>query len=163
MAEILFIEDRPEVIRGIRKMLERRGHLVSVVGSGKDAIRKLKPRRYDAIVLDVVLPKGVGEDIDLEEIDQHAYGQKVSNLQPRNMENRMGMLILHTMVDKEIKTPVILLSAYITKQIDEELDALKEKGLQIVDVLDKPAKSSEIMEAIQEALEWQPTEAETHV
>jgi CheY-like chemotaxis protein len=161
MAEILFVEDQPEVIRGIRKMLERRKHQVSVVGNGRDAIRRLKNRQYDVIVLDVVLPKGVGGDIDLENIYQQAYGQEVSDFPRYGIEDRMGLLILRAIVDKKIQTPIIFLSAYITKEVRDELEVLKEKGIQIVEVLDKPAKSSAIIEAIQNALKPKPTEEET--
>jgi CheY-like chemotaxis protein len=160
MADILFIEDQPEVIRGIKRSLERRGHRVSVVGSGKSAIRALKEHRYDVIVLDIRLPKGVEQDIDLKELYQQVYGQEAVNLPDGHMESRMGMLILHAMVNVRIKTPVVLLSAYITEEVKEELESLEEKGLRIFAILDKPAKYSDVIEAIQSALAGKSMEIE---
>jgi len=160
MADILFIEDQPEVISGIIGGLKLREHRVFIVGSGKNAIRMLKDSRYDVIVLDILLPKGVGEDVDLGELYQQVYGQEAVNLPDRQMESRMGMLILHTMLNEGIQTPVIFLSAYITEEIEEELESLKEKGLQIFTVFDKPARYSDIIETIQDALAKKPTETE---
>jgi len=160
MANILFVEDQQEVIRRVGRGLERRGHQVSVVGSGKKAISALKSRRFDVIVLDIVLPAGVGWDIDLKELYRQAYGQEADELPDRLMESRMGVLIIHTIINEEIKTPVILLSAYITKEVREELEKLEEKGLRTAAVLNKPAGYSDIIEAIQSALAKQPMETE---
>jgi CheY-like chemotaxis protein len=151
MAEILIIEDTPEVLLGIRKGLERRGHKVTIDGTGKSAIRELKSRRFELILLDILLPMGEGSDIDLARLYQELYGENINKPTDQIIENQMGMMILQVMVKEKIKTPVILLSAYITTQIMEKLFNMKE-NLNIFMVLNKPAEYSEIMNAIESAL-----------
>jgi len=154
MAEILFIEDQPEVISGLKRMLERRKHHVTIVGSGRETIRRLKERQPDVIVTDIVLPKGEqenGSTVDLEQMDQQVFGQNAPGFLD-GMEGRMGLLILHQMVDAGIQTPVIVLSAYLTREITDELEKLKTAGLQIARVFPKPAKASEVIGAIEDAL-----------
>jgi CheY-like chemotaxis protein len=151
MSEILIIEDEPEVLLGIRKGLERRGHKVTIDGTGKSAILELKSRRFDLIILDMLLPQGEGSDIDLAKLYQETYRENANNLTNQIIESHMGVLILQLMANEKIKTPIILLSAYINMQIMEKLVSMKD-NLNIFMVFNKPASYSDIMNEIESAL-----------
>ena len=51
-------------IRGmVRSVLNREGFDVEEVGGGNDAIARLTEKRYDAVVLDVMMRDGSGQDV----------------------------------------------------------------------------------------------------
>jgi DNA-binding response OmpR family regulator len=57
MARILVVEDEVHLAYGLRFNLEADGHSVEVEGDGDQAIERLLRRpRYDAVILDVMLP-----------------------------------------------------------------------------------------------------------
>ncbi len=58
MSRILVVEDERHLADGLRFNLEADEHEVDVVDTGEDALSKLssEPRRYDVVVLDVMLP-----------------------------------------------------------------------------------------------------------
>jgi two-component system OmpR family response regulator len=53
---ILVVEDDPKLAGLLRRGLSENGNATDVVGDGEDAIWRAKAHRYDAIVLDVMLP-----------------------------------------------------------------------------------------------------------
>jgi two-component system OmpR family response regulator len=53
---ILVVEDEPKMASLLRRGLVRRGHAVDIVPSGEKALVRAGASRYDAIVLDVMLP-----------------------------------------------------------------------------------------------------------
>ena len=65
MARILVVEDEQHLAQGLRFNLEADGHDVEVVGDGEAALRKLfgEPGRFDAVILDVMLPGRDGFDV----------------------------------------------------------------------------------------------------
>lgn len=58
MSRILIVEDEPHIASGLRFNLEAEGLEVDVIGNGAEAARRLlaDPGRFDAVVLDVMLP-----------------------------------------------------------------------------------------------------------
>ena len=54
--EILLVEDNPVNQKVARRILEKRGHRVTVVDSGAAAVEVLGQRRYDLVLLDVQMP-----------------------------------------------------------------------------------------------------------
>ena len=54
---ILIVEDEPRLQSNLAKALREEGYAVDVSGDGADAIYKAEATDYDAIVLDVMLPK----------------------------------------------------------------------------------------------------------
>ena len=146
---ILIIEDRIEILRGIIRGLEDRRYQVDVAGSGREAIRKLSSTNHDLIVLDILLPKGEGNE-DLDETYKQSYeGQPDVDM---SIEKCMGMLIAYKIAEKKITTPVIILSAYVNSDVVVRLKNLEDKGLKIVDILRKPESYERIMDAIELAL-----------
>ncbi len=57
MAHILLVEDSPEVSLSVREILASAGHSVEDAASGKEALKKLKASRFDAIVSDIWMPE----------------------------------------------------------------------------------------------------------
>ncbi len=63
MAHILVVEDEPEMQRGLRDNLEFEGYSVLVIGDGKKALEMIRSKKFDLILLDVMLPGISGFDI----------------------------------------------------------------------------------------------------
>ncbi|HAP36170.1 MAG TPA: DNA-binding response regulator [Bacteroidetes bacterium] len=63
MARILVIEDEPEMQRGLRDNLEFEGFEVVVIGDGKKGLQMIIDKKFDLILLDVMLPGMSGFDI----------------------------------------------------------------------------------------------------
>lgn len=58
MSAVLIVEDEKHLADGLRFNLEAEGYIVETVGDGESALRLLKenPQKFDAVVLDVMLP-----------------------------------------------------------------------------------------------------------
>lgn len=55
MANILIIDDDPDIVMTVRMALEKVGHEVIEAGSGKEGIEKIKSEKPDLIILDVMM------------------------------------------------------------------------------------------------------------
>ena len=60
---ILVIEDEPDIRRNLEYNLGREGFKASSVGSLDEANEKLKSKKFDLILLDLMLPEGSGLDL----------------------------------------------------------------------------------------------------
>ena len=60
---ILVIEDEPDIRRNLEYNLGREGFKASSVGSLDEADEKLKSKKFDLILLDLMLPDGSGLDL----------------------------------------------------------------------------------------------------
>jgi DNA-binding response OmpR family regulator len=56
MTRILIVEDEKSIANGLRFNLEAEGFDVQVAGTGEQGLEELGAARYDAVVLDVMLP-----------------------------------------------------------------------------------------------------------
>jgi DNA-binding response OmpR family regulator len=65
MSRVLIVEDEAHLAQGLRFNLQAEGHAVEVAGDGETALDVLikKKERFDAIVLDVMLPGKSGFDV----------------------------------------------------------------------------------------------------
>lgn len=61
--KILVIEDEPDIRRNLEYNLGREGFNASSVGSLDEANEKLKSKKFDLILLDLMLPDGSGLDL----------------------------------------------------------------------------------------------------
>tara|TARA_R110000868_G_scaffold269020_4_gene528417 strand:- start:360 stop:734 length:375 start_codon:yes stop_codon:yes gene_type:complete len=57
MANILLVEDSPEVSMSVREILESAGHTIEDAVSGKDALQRLSAGSFDIIVSDIWMPE----------------------------------------------------------------------------------------------------------
>jgi DNA-binding response OmpR family regulator len=53
---VLVVDDEPDFVETLVKRLERRGFEVTGVGSGQEALKLLGERRFDVVILDVMMP-----------------------------------------------------------------------------------------------------------
>jgi DNA-binding response OmpR family regulator len=62
---VLVVEDEAHLAQGLRFNLQAEGHAVEVAGDGETALERLveKSERFDAVVLDVMLPGKSGFDV----------------------------------------------------------------------------------------------------
>ena len=60
---ILIVEDDAATREALRRILEREGCELDVVPDGEKAVGALANRTYDAIILDIALPKMSGTDV----------------------------------------------------------------------------------------------------
>jgi len=81
-ANILTVDDDPDIGMALTDLLEGEGYGVKVVTTGREALDTTKCQHFDAVLLDVGLP-----DLD-------------------------GMDVLHRMVKHDPQLPVILLTVY---------------------------------------------------
>ena len=90
--KVLVVEDDEKLARFIRKGLEAEGFALDVCGDGDEGYILATTRSYDVMVLDIMLP------------------------------GRDGLSILRNVREKDINTPVILLTA--RNSLNERLDGL---------------------------------------
>jgi two-component system OmpR family response regulator len=60
---ILIVEDEPDLLSGLARALREEGYAVDTANDGEDGFYKAENYNYDAIVLDVMLPKMDGWEI----------------------------------------------------------------------------------------------------
>jgi CheY-like chemotaxis protein len=60
---VLVVEDDPATRESLCRVLESEGCRVDTAVDGEKAVGRLEQQRYDAIVLDIVLPKLSGTDV----------------------------------------------------------------------------------------------------
>jgi CheY-like chemotaxis protein len=63
MARVLVIDDEPDVVRLINKVLSGRGHVVQIARDGASALARVKHEPPDVILLDSDLPKIDGAEV----------------------------------------------------------------------------------------------------
>ncbi len=63
MARVLVIDDEPDVVRLVVKVLSGRGHVVQVARDGASALARVKHEPPDVILLDSDLPKIDGAEV----------------------------------------------------------------------------------------------------
>jgi two-component system OmpR family response regulator len=60
---ILVVEDEPDLLRNIAQALREEGYAVDTAANGEDALFSAESADYDAIVLDVLMPKMDGWEV----------------------------------------------------------------------------------------------------
>ena len=63
MARVLVIDDEPDVVRLIHKVLSPKGHIVQTARDGASALARVKQEPPDVILLDSDLPKIDGAEV----------------------------------------------------------------------------------------------------
>ncbi len=86
MSRILVVEDEPRLARGLQDDLALEGFEVEVAGDGAEAIRLARGRKFDLIVLDVMLPKKDGFEV-CRELRREGYRTPVIMLTARTAES----------------------------------------------------------------------------
>lgn len=63
MARILVVDDEPDIVRVVVKIMEARGHTVTTAKDGAEAIERVKADPPDVVILDLNLPKVDGYEV----------------------------------------------------------------------------------------------------
>ena len=63
MTKILVVDDEKLIVKGISFSLQADGMEVDAAYDGEEALRKIKEKNYDMVLLDVMLPKMSGMDV----------------------------------------------------------------------------------------------------
>lgn len=63
MKTILYVEDNPIVVQAYKNVLTREGFNVEVAEDGLAAMKKLAMAKFDAVLLDLIMPKINGTDV----------------------------------------------------------------------------------------------------
>ncbi len=63
MAHILVVDDEPEIVKMVAKIMEARGHRVSTARDGQEALDAVAKERPELLILDLNLPKITGFDV----------------------------------------------------------------------------------------------------
>ena len=92
--KVLIIEDEILIQKSLQKLIQRRGHEVSVTSSGIEGIEMIKSQSFDRIICDLMLSDITGFDI-IEDIKPMFTAQELS--------------------DK-----IIIMTAYISEQVIEK-------------------------------------------
>jgi two-component system response regulator ChvI len=71
--KILFVDDEPDIIYSIKKVLEPNGFVVDTYTDPTLALSNFKPSLYDLLILDIKMPKISGLDLyqKMKEIDSN--------------------------------------------------------------------------------------------
>jgi twitching motility two-component system response regulator PilH len=63
VARILVVDDEPDIVRVVVKIMEARGHTVTTAKDGAEAIERVKADPPDVVILDLNLPKLDGYEV----------------------------------------------------------------------------------------------------
>lgn len=109
--KILLVEDEPDVCSAIQSFLGRRGYIVSVTASGKDALSLIEITKPDAVLLDFTLPDMNGKET-------------LSVLRSHDTTTKVIVITGELLSDKEMdKIEALGISAYFQKPVTlEELE-----------------------------------------
>ncbi len=66
MKQILIIDDEPQILSLLKKMLEREGFNVIVASDGKEGMKLFEKIPADLVITDIIMPKKEGIEIIME-------------------------------------------------------------------------------------------------
>jgi HD-like signal output (HDOD) protein len=106
---ILFVDDEPKVLEGLKRMLYpfRRDWDMVFVASGQEALRLLDESDFDVLVTDVRMPQMTGIQLLSEVVSKHP---------------QVVRMVLSGMADKEVTLPSVMLAhQYLDKPCDPKV------------------------------------------
>ena len=119
--KLLLADDEPDMIRALSAILTHEGYKVDAVYDGAEALEKAAAVSYDGLILDIMMPK----------LD--------------------GLAVLSALRDKDILTPVLLLTA--KSQTEDKISGL-DCGAD--DYLTKPFEPKELLACVRMLTRRQP-------
>ncbi len=63
MAHILVVDDEPEIVKMVGRLMEGKGHRVSTARDGEEALAAVERERPDLLIIDLNLPKLDGFEV----------------------------------------------------------------------------------------------------
>jgi len=125
---ILFVDDEPKVLDGLRRMLYpyRNEWNMVFVSSAAEALQQLSQSQFDVLITDVRMPQMSGIELLSEVVERHP---------------QVVRMVLSGMADKEVTLPSVMLAhQYLDKPCDAStLRAAVERVFQLHVILENPA------------------------
>ncbi|NMA91767.1 MAG: response regulator [Firmicutes bacterium] len=102
--EVLLVEDEKNIILGVRTCLDAVGYRAHVVEDGEEALKYLKTRRPDLVLLDLMLPKIDGFEV-------------LKKIKEKDSTRDIPVIVLTAKVSREDQERALALGAdyYMTK------------------------------------------------
>ncbi|MEW6586167.1 MAG: response regulator [Nitrospirota bacterium] len=124
-ANVLVVDDEEQFLKVFSQRLEGRGMKVDTAASGEDALKRVKGKEFDAIILDLVMP-GMGGLETLERIKKE------------NPDIQIIMLTGHGTVEKGVEAMKAGAVDFLEKPVDlnkllERVEEAKRKKILIVE------------------------------
>jgi CheY-like chemotaxis protein len=60
MARILIVDDEPDILVILDRMLRKMNHETVLAGNGKEAVRRLEEGKVDLVITDLIMPESEG-------------------------------------------------------------------------------------------------------
>jgi len=98
---ILWIEDDADKLMGLVRPLEKDGHKIIVTYNEAEALEKIDKCNFDLIIVDIIIPTGVKED--------------------KGDIPFVGMELLKKIKEKQINTPILVLTVVRHKKMIDEM------------------------------------------
>ena len=128
MKRILFVDDEPKVLDGLKRMLYsyRNDWQMVFVSSAAEALQQLAQDPFDVLITDVRMPQMNGIELLSEVVQRHPH---------------VVRMVLSGMADKDVTLPSVMLAhQYLDKPCDAAtLRAAVERVFQLRVILDNPA------------------------
>lgn len=108
MAKIMVVDDEPDIVYLVSKMLKKEGHEIVEAYSGREALEKLKTTRPDLILLDVMMPGINGWEVSKKiKSDPEYRSIPVAMLTIKSSEEDMEKSFMYARCDAHIGKPII--------------------------------------------------------
>ena len=128
MKRILFVDDEPKVLDGLRRMLYpyRNEWQMVFVSSASEALQQLSHAQFDVLITDVRMPQMSGIELLSEVVERHPH---------------VVRMVLSGMADKDVTLPSVMLAhQYLDKPCDAvTLRSAVERVFQLRVILDNPS------------------------
>lgn len=128
MSKIMIVDDEPDILYLVKRILEREGYEVVDASNGEDALKKVKGEKPDLILLDVMMPGMDGWDVC-----------KKLKEDPKTKDTTVAMLTVKSEDEDKVQSfDYAIADWHISKPIE------REKFIKTVDwLLTKPLKRAE--------------------
>jgi CheY-like chemotaxis protein len=63
MAKVMIVDDEKDVLSSVARVINSMGHDTTSVTSGEEALRLLKTKKYDLVLLDLLMPQMKGDEV----------------------------------------------------------------------------------------------------
>jgi CheY-like chemotaxis protein len=108
MATVMVVDDEPDIVYLVSRMLKKEGFDVVSAGSGREALKALEKKRPDLILLDVMMPGINGwETAKKIKSNPNSSSIPIAMLTVKSAEEDMEKSFTYAQSDAHISKPII--------------------------------------------------------
>jgi len=63
MAQLLLIDDDPQIVKLLKKFIEFHGHTVTTASNGREGLKILEQNSFDVLITDIIMPECDGIEV----------------------------------------------------------------------------------------------------